>query len=159
MKTPLYLYVLILLGFTLVSCNAGRAVSPADSAPYPAASPSIAREDFAAIQQTALDYVEGWYEGNAERMERSLHPEMVKRTIRADQVNTLSTAMMVDYTKQGGGKAYPGQKKNTVTILDVYGDIATVKVESAEYMDYLHIGKVNGKWVIINVLWTGKPSN
>lgn len=33
-----------------------------------------------AIRQTALDYIEGWYTGNAERMERSLHPELAKKS-------------------------------------------------------------------------------
>ncbi len=28
----------------------------------------------------ALDYIEGWYAGDAERMERSLHDDLVKRT-------------------------------------------------------------------------------
>jgi len=124
--------------------------------PTPTAQFNASEEDLEAIQQTALDYVEGWCEGNAERMERSLHPNLVKRTIRVNRVDTLSAEEMVSYTRQGAGKAFTGQKKNTVTILDVYNDIATVKVESAEYIDYLHIGKVNGRWVIINVLWTGK---
>ena len=34
--------------------------------------------DTAAIKATALDYVEGWFEGNAERMERALHPVLAK---------------------------------------------------------------------------------
>jgi hypothetical protein len=29
--------------------------------------------DSTAIRATALDYAEGWYEGNAERMARALH--------------------------------------------------------------------------------------
>ncbi len=33
-------------------------------------------DDNAAIKQTALDYIEGWYEGNAERMQRALHPDL-----------------------------------------------------------------------------------
>ena len=37
--------------------------------------------DADAIKQTALDYIEGWYEGNAERMERALHPELAKRIV------------------------------------------------------------------------------
>jgi hypothetical protein len=41
-----------------------------------------------------------------------------------------------------------------VTILDVYDNVAMVKTMSAEYVDYLQMGKVNGKWIIINVLWT-----
>lgn len=154
-----HLCLTIFLGFVLVSCSPSRAVSPTTSVPTPATHFSASAEDLAAIQQTALDYIEGWYEGNAERMERSLHPNLVKRTIRENRVDTLSAEDMMSYTRQGGGKAFEGQKKNIVTILDVYNDIATVKAESAEYIDYLHIGKVNGRWVIINVLWTGKQSN
>jgi len=41
--------------------------------------------DATAIKQTALDYIEGWYEGNAERMERALHPELAKRIVRTNQ--------------------------------------------------------------------------
>ena len=26
-----------------------------------------------------------------------------------------------------------------------------------DWIDYMHIGKFNGKWVIINVLWEHKP--
>ena len=50
-----------------------------------AAKPSGASEsDLAAIKQTALDYIEGWYEGSAERMERALHPELAKRIVITD---------------------------------------------------------------------------
>jgi hypothetical protein len=31
------------------------------------------------IKQVALDYIEGFYEGSAERMERALHPEFHKK--------------------------------------------------------------------------------
>src|SRR5688572_6116093 len=40
--------------------------------------------DADAIKATALDYIEGWYEGNPERMERALHPELAKRIARTD---------------------------------------------------------------------------
>jgi hypothetical protein len=32
--------------------------------------------------KTALDYTEGWYAGDAARMERALHPELAKRMYR-----------------------------------------------------------------------------
>ncbi len=39
--------------------------------------------DTDAVRQAALGYIDGWYAGDAERMERSLHPELVKRTARS----------------------------------------------------------------------------
>jgi len=40
-----------------------------------------ASDDNASIKKTALDYIEGWYAGDAARMERALHPELAKRMI------------------------------------------------------------------------------
>src|SRR5687767_13133238 len=45
----------------------------------PVAAQAQTAADSTAIRATALDYVEGWYEGNPERMTRALHPELVKR--------------------------------------------------------------------------------
>ena len=40
--------------------------------------------DLAAIEHTALDYIEGFYAGDSARMERALHPELAKRIAHAD---------------------------------------------------------------------------
>jgi hypothetical protein len=40
--------------------------------------------DRAAIRNVALDYIEGWYAGDATRMERALHPELAKRMVRTN---------------------------------------------------------------------------
>ena len=49
--------------------------------PAPAAAQSrrVTPADSAGITRTALDYIEGWYTGDATRMERALHPELAKR--------------------------------------------------------------------------------
>lgn len=120
-----------------------------------------AENEKAAIKSATLDYLEGWYDGDAERMERALHPEFfTKRGILVNpntgQMATphLNAEMMIGYVKQGGGKSYPREKlKNEVIILDIYKNIATVKAISAQYMDYIHLAKFNGKWMIVNVLW------
>jgi len=69
------------------------------------------------------------------------------------------TAMtLVQATRRGFGKQTPAvEQQKDVTILDVLGNAATVKLEMRDWIDYLHVGKVNGKWVIINVLWEMKP--
>jgi hypothetical protein len=117
----------------------------------------------AAIRQAALDYIEGWYEGNAERMERALHPELAKRIVRtnkegASQLGQMSAMSLVLGTRRGGGKNTPKEKQQKdVTILDVFENAASVKVVASDWVDYLHLAKSNGRWVIVNVLWELKP--
>ena len=112
--------------------------------------------DSAAIRATALDYIEGWYEGNAQRMDRALHPDLAKRVVAPGNgaVQHMTKDQLVRMTGAGGGRATPaeGQRKD-VTILDIYGNAACVKVVAADWIDYLQIGKVDDRWVIINVLW------
>lgn len=120
--------------------------------------------DAEAIKQTALDYIEGWYEGNAERMERALHPELAKRIVRTDpksgrsNLGQMGAMTLVTYTRSGGGKQTPKEKQQKdVTILDVFANAASVKVVASDWIDYLHMAKWNGRWVIVNVLWEMKP--
>ena len=120
--------------------------------------------DLAAIKQTALDYCEGWYEGNAERMERALHPDLAKRIIRTDpktgrsRLEHQSAMQLYLGVRAGWGKNTPKEKQlKDVYILDVFGNTASVKAVMSDWIDYLHIAKFNGRWVIINVLWEMKP--
>jgi hypothetical protein len=119
--------------------------------------------DATAIKQTALDYIEGWYEGNVERMERALHPELAKRIVRTNQegnsrLDQMSAMSLVLGTRRGGGKQTPKERQQKdVTILDVFENAASVKVVASDWIDYLHMAKFNGKWVIVNVLWELKP--
>lgn len=122
--------------------------------------------DAAAIKQTALDYIEGWYEGNAERMEHALHPELAKRIVRTDTktgrsgLGQMSAMSLVQGTRSGGGKNTPkGKQQKDVTILDVFENAASVKVVASDWVDYLHMAKWNARWVIVNVLWELKPAN
>jgi hypothetical protein len=119
--------------------------------------------DKEAIKQTALDYIEGWYEGNAERMERALHPELAKRIVRTSpegrsRLDQMGALTLVQYTKGGGGKNTPKDKQQKdVTILDVFENASCVKVVATDWVDYLQVAKFNGRWVIVNVLWELKP--
>jgi len=124
---------------------------------------NVSDADKAAITQTALDYVEGWYEANAERMERALHPDLAKRVVftndrgqsRLDQMSAMG---LVQGVKRGGGKDTPKEKQQKdITILDVFGNAASVKAVMSGWIDYMHMAKVNGRWVIVNVLWELKP--
>jgi hypothetical protein len=120
--------------------------------------------DSFSIRATALDYVEGWYEGNPERMGRALHPELVKRIVASDTatkrsvLENMGASALVNGTRHGWGKQTPkGRQQKDVTILDVFGNAASVKAVMADWIDYMHMAKVDGRWVIVNVLWEMKP--
>ena len=125
-------------------------------------SPAFAQTaaDSAAIRTTVLDYVDGWWSGDVERMERCLHPDLVKRVVFTHDVtgrslmNSITKSDMIEYTRAGGGSAEIEQKGEvTVTVVAVEGSIANVIATSARYVDYLHLAKWNGQWLIVNVLW------
>jgi putative lumazine-binding protein len=117
--------------------------------------------DNAAIYQAVSDYYEGWYTPNVKQMEQCLHANLAKRAIKLDDTGNeylrhLTKDMMVEGTREGGGSKAPSEKKNwTITILDSYEEIATVKVASGEYMEYIHLARQGGQWLIVNVIYTG----
>ena len=116
-----------------------------------------------AIKRAALNYAEGWYEGNADKMESALHPHLAKRIVRTNDkgqsgLGQMTALELVQGTRAGSGKQTPAaEQQKDVTILDITGGAATVKLEMRDWVDYMHIGKFNGKWVIVNVLWEFKP--
>jgi hypothetical protein len=125
---------------------------------------TLSAEDRVAITQTALDYIEGWYEGNAERMERALHPHLAKRIAKhdaaqgVDVLSPMSALELVVATRKGGGTQTPEERQQKdVTILDVYEKAASVKIVASDWIDYMHLAKMEGRWVIVNVLWELKP--
>jgi hypothetical protein len=116
--------------------------------------------DEAAIRATALNYIEGWYEGDAARMESALHPELAKRIINTDpktghsQFGHIGAMQLVQNTRRGGGSKTPKeQQQKDVTILDKFNNAAVVKIVASTWVDYLEMAKFNGEWKIINVLW------
>jgi putative lumazine-binding protein len=123
-----------------------------------------ATSDEDAIKVTALNYIEGWYEGDAARMESALHPELAKRMISTDpktghsQFNHMGAMQLVQNTRHGGGNKTPkDQQLKEITILDRYNNAAVVKIVASGWIDYLEVAKFNGQWKIINVLWELKP--
>ncbi|HKV37527.1 MAG TPA: nuclear transport factor 2 family protein [Pyrinomonadaceae bacterium] len=122
------------------------------------------KSDTELIKQAALDYIEGWYDGDAVRMERALHPDLAKRIVRVDQrgryaLGQMSAMTLVQLTREGDGKSTPKEKQQKdVTVLDVFGNAASAKIIASDWVDYLQLAKWRGRWVIVNVLWEMKPA-
>ena len=124
------------------------------SPPVPAAE---AWSETTEIEATVRDYIEGWYSGDVERMDRALHAELVKRVPQGEQPGSLrevTKVRMLELTAGGGGDAPDPAME--VMIDDVSPDIAAARVVSPEYLDYLHLVKTPDGWKIANVLFRNR---
>ena len=115
--------------------------------------------DDQAIIATAMDYFEGWFDGDCARMERALHPDLNKRGVGLDtagaQLSAPRTApQMIGWTRDGEGKAErPADLAIKVRVDDVYEQIATATVYSAVYIEYLQLMRTPAGWCIVNALF------
>ncbi len=114
--------------------------------------------DIDGVRAAALDYIEGWYAGDAERMERSLHDDLVKRTPlagddpEAADLRAVSKERMVEITAGGGGRdvADPAIE---VFVDDVSDDIASARTVCVDFVDYMQLVKTPEGWKIANILF------
>jgi hypothetical protein len=66
----------------------------------------------------------------------------------------MSASVLADRWRSGDGKATPKEKqRKDISILDIYGNMASVRLEASAWVDYMHLAKTDGKWVIVNILW------
>jgi hypothetical protein len=119
--------------------------------------------DSAAIRTAALDYVEGFFTADTVRLARGLSPQLVKRIIddRGGKsiLGTMGQKDLIGYAS--AGQKMPDKNpaepfKATINIYDIKKGIAIAKISTnkmPEFFDYIQIGRMNGEWKIINVLW------
>jgi hypothetical protein len=110
---------------------------------------------------TALDYFEGWFNGDTARIERALHPALAKRSLGQgssdpERLATLTARQMVEATARGEGEREdPGDRRIEVEVEveHLHGTIANVTVRSAVYVEYLQLVHTRHGWKIVNALW------
>jgi hypothetical protein len=125
--------------------------------------PGQADGDRQAVRQAAIDYIEAVYNVNPEQVERSVHPDLVKRGFFAEpgkpySPNAMTYAQLVHLAKTYNAKGrIPKDAPKEVVVFDVVDQTASVKVTAAWGIDYMHLAKYDGKWKIINILWQSPP--
>jgi Putative lumazine-binding len=111
-------------------------------------------DDASAVRATVVNYSEGYYTGDVHRMEQTLHPHYLKHMIHGDiPVREKTGAQMLAEIRNNGPANMPAdQKKEDVTVLDVAGNIASAKMVTPGWTDYMTLEKVNGEWKILSVV-------
>src|SRR5215469_305732 len=122
--------------------------NPSTNAPNNKASKGNA----SAVRATVTNYIEGYFTGDAQRMEQTLHTHYLKHVIHADtQMDEIIGRQVMKNVRREGKPDLPAASKTEkVTVLDIAGDIASAKLVTPGWTDYMTLSKVNGEWKILS---------
>jgi hypothetical protein len=120
--------------------------------------------DSAGVRRAALDYLEGFYEGDSTKHVRSVRPDVFKygfwlpRDSTRFQGEQMPWAEFLAYTRRmkARGATTPASAPREVQLLDVQDQTAAAKVTAFWGTDYLLIGKFDGRWMVSSVLWQSR---
>ncbi len=122
--------------------------------------------DKAGVERAALNYIEGFYEGDSSKLRASLKPDMYKFGYGLDKKSgeyyngsqmTFERAIAyADSVKEK--KTFPDMRApKEAEALGVMNQIAVAKVTAWWGIDYMLMTKDGDKWMIEQILWSGVP--
>jgi hypothetical protein len=117
------------------------------------------------VRRAALDYLEGFYEGDSAKFVRSVRPDVRKIGYYTPKdspkylVEEMSYSELIDYANnfRKKGRTTPASAPREVTVGEVNDQTATAKVVAWWGIDYLQLAKYDGKWMIVNIMWQSAP--
>lgn len=124
-----------------------------------------ANDDETNVKSVAMDYVLGFYTGQADLLDKALSPELKKlgwyRSSSGDAYagpyympKDEALSFAPPYAER---EKIPEDAIKNVFILDLLDKIASVKVEAVWGIDYIHMAKTGDGWKIYNVIWQSWP--
>ena len=127
-------------------------------------SPVASKKDSLEIKKQSLGYLEALQRLKPELMDKVLNDSLNKITIGYDrnemkQFGKATTkTQMIEFAKNWNDKGtkFPFNPENQIKILDIYNRIATVKLVSDNWVEYLQLIKLDGNWEIMNLIWQYK---
>ncbi|HYU76158.1 MAG TPA: nuclear transport factor 2 family protein [Ktedonobacteraceae bacterium] len=116
--------------------------------------------DREAVKQAVLDYVEGVYEADLTKIMRSVHSDLAKRGFFNKEgetgysISPMTFPQLLDLAKSyNKNSRIPHDAAKEVIVYDALDQIASAKLIAWWGIDYMHLAKYDGKWMVVNVLW------
>ena len=111
-------------------------------------------DDSSAVRATVTNYIEAYYTGDARRMEQTLDPHYLKHVIHGNIPMREKTApeMLEEVRTHGIPDIPQTQRTEQVIVLDVAGNIASAKLVTPGWMDYVTLAKSGGEWKILSIV-------
>ncbi|NNE34200.1 MAG: hypothetical protein HKN13_03125 [Rhodothermales bacterium] len=148
------------LGLLLLGLATFAAVNPVADSPFDAA-------EVSGIEYAVMDYVEGIYNVEPDRIERSVSKDLVKygfwrksadseyrgTAMNFEQLTELAGSWNTDNRQELNDKS-----PKEIVVLDVLDQTATAKLTAHWGIDYFQLEKTGEKWMIRHVLWQSHPA-
>lgn len=111
-------------------------------------------DDASAVRSTVTNYIEAYYTGDPARMEQTLHSHYLKHKIHGNiPVREQTGADLVQAARSGEGTHLTqAERTQQITVLDVAGNIASAKLVTPGWTDYMTLTKINDQWKILSVV-------
>jgi len=117
------------------------------------------------VTRAARDYIEAFYEGDSTKIVRSVSPTVVKYGYYIPKGDStyhgtgMTYAEMLEYVRKvkAGGRTTPASAPREVTLFEVLDQVAAAKVVAWWGTDFLHLAKIDGRWMITQVVWQSPP--
>jgi hypothetical protein len=121
-------------------------------------------DDRAAVHQAAKNYLDALYEAKPELIEKSVHANLSKRGFYRDEKGqyregVMTYAQLVNLAgrwNKGNAKDL-SKSPREVVVTEVMDHTATAKVVADWGIDYMQLGKYDGQWKIVNIIWQSHP--
>jgi len=117
-------------------------------------------QDISSIRQAALSYTESWFNADDAGLNSILHKEFIKRSVFQDEKTgeefflNQNKEDLIKGARNYSGNIVPNEKRQIdITVLALYGNMASVRTETSGFIEYLHLAGINTKWKIINSLY------
>lgn len=120
-------------------------------------------QDREAVRQAGLDYVEGVYNVQPNRIERSVHRSLVKRGFHRKDASapyaetTMTYEQLVNLAASWNKEGKRDTSIKKVDVLEVLDRTAVVKITASWGVDYMLLGKFGDRWLISQILWQSPP--
>jgi len=123
--------------------------------------PSYGQAHKERIRAAAVDYMQSWLDGDPDRMRRCLHPDLAKRRVRDTPSGELAlwevpASDLIEDVASGPKLQYA--RDFDVTVLDADDEVASVRVLSQPFNEYLHLARFGDRWLVVNAVYRRRVS-
>ena len=117
--------------------------------------------DHEGVRRAVLDYVEGFYEGDTLKLQRSIRPEVYKYGFWVPRGSTAYSGEQMPWSEflayanrvRRDNRQAPATAPKEIVVYETQDQTASAKLTATWGTDYLLLGKFDGTWMVTHVLW------